>query len=179
MNASDPHHELLTTLFRELFQTERSASLHPRREAGRFDDSAPPAVALCAVCEHATKVLTELPDVARKEGLPDSYSGRSIGALLSAARDAVIDRVVDTERSYRATLLGLRHGVDLVMLIRHVAHATGRTALAEYCIRWLETRNSLVEQVARCLAWFAANPDVAVRSPVPLRFRGEPARHAR
>lgn len=157
------HHELLTTLMRELFQTEQSAERHPVREAERLGDSAP-AQAMRAVSEHARRVLAELPAVATGHELPDSAVGRGVGLLFSRVRDTIADKLVDAERSYRGTLLGMRHGVDLVRLIRHVADASGQVEVAGFATRWLEEREPLVAAVEQALSWFAQHPDVSVHS---------------
>src|SRR5690242_9013689 len=116
--------ELLERLFHELFQSEASASRHPRREAQRLG-ATPPAHALIAVARHASRALAELPDLARASGLPVSDLGRRLGVLFSRARQLVFDRLVDSEKSYRGTLLGMRHGLDLVHLLREVADREG------------------------------------------------------
>lgn len=158
---SAKRHELLESLFHELFQTETSATKHPAREARRFGTS-PPGRALRAVAEHANRALASLPAVAAESGLPVSGTGSRIGALLSRLRQLVADRLVDTERSYRGTLLGLRHGVDLVHLVREVADREGIDALVQWCDDWLIERTPLVECVAGELAWFAEEPSVAL-----------------
>ena len=43
-------------------------------------------------------------------------------------RHFVVDRFVDVEQSYRGTLLGMRHGLDLVRLLREVADDEGDIA---------------------------------------------------
>lgn len=152
--------ELLKTLTHELFQTERSADVHPQREADRLGD-VPPAEALRTVSAHAREVLQELPALAKKHGLPDSFAGQAIGEFFSDMRQLVADRLIDPERSYRGTLLGLRHGLDLVELIRQVARVRGNGELADWCAGWLAKRQPLVDAVAAQLAWFAQFPDQA------------------
>jgi hypothetical protein len=147
----------MATLWEEFNQTERSAKRHPAREAERLDGT-PPAVALRAVSEHATRVLTELDTVAWVENLSSGTIGRAVGELFTNAREMVTDRIMDAERSYRATLLGMRHGVDLVKLVREVARARGRMELDEFCTRWLAERQPLVAGVEHAMAWFATHP---------------------
>lgn len=182
-----PEHALLVTLFRELFQTERSAQLHPLREAKRLGD-APPAAALRAVSEHATRVLAELPALAEENDLPVSKLGKSIGTLLSNAREFVIDQLVEAERSYRGTLAGVRHGVDLVELIHHVAEVQGKRELADWSTAWLRERKPLVDELVKSLQWFAQRPKEATARSLPLQLIGQlksllphlgrPGRHA-
>jgi hypothetical protein len=156
-------HTWLANLVRELFQTEQSAKLHPVVEAERLGD-VPPATVLRAVAAHATEALAELPPLVERHRLPDSPGGRAVGAAFSAVRDHLADLLLTRETSYRGTLLGMRHGVDLVELVQYVAREDGDAALADWCAAWLERRRPLVEAAARELAWFAANPAPA-RAP--------------
>lgn len=156
-------HAWLSILVHELFQTERSAKVHPLVEAERLGD-VPPAQVLRAVAAHAELALAELPPLVKRHQLPDSKLGRLVGSTFSALRDRMFDLMLTAEKSYRGTLLGMRHGVDCVALIRYVAREDGDQILAEWCDRWLERRRALVEEAARELAWFAANPDRA-RAP--------------
>jgi hypothetical protein len=157
------HHDLLVTLTRELFQSERSASLHPLREAERLGD-VPPAHALRRVAEHAGGILERLPDLARAHRLPVSHAGKRIGELFSDVRELFADRLIDPERSYRGTILGMRHGIDLVALLGATASAAGDEELAGFCAVWREERLPLVEACAEQLAWFATHPAAARRS---------------
>ncbi|WP_437577437.1 hypothetical protein [Sorangium sp. So ce887] len=153
----------LANLVRELFQTERSAKAHPLVEAERLGD-VPPAHALRAISAHADAVLSELPSLFGERGLPVSVGGSAVGQAFSVLRDHIADQLLSAERSYRGTLLGMRHGVDLVELIQYVAAAEGDTLLAAWCGRWLSTRRPLVEAAASELAWFAARPARATRA---------------
>ncbi|MFO0576531.1 MAG: hypothetical protein U1A78_21205 [Polyangia bacterium] len=157
----DRSHQLLQTLFHELFQTEQSAALHPEREARRLG-TVPPADALRQVAEHARRVLVELPELASRRQLPVSRIGQMMGRMFSHARTWFADHLIQPERSYRGTLLGMRHGVDLVTLIRDSALVEGDAELAEWCARWLLEREPLVEAVAAQLQWFAETPDAAL-----------------
>lgn len=168
-------HALLRSLFRELFQSERSAMKHPRREAERLGGG-PPAQALEAVTDHAKRVFAELCATARTSNVPVSRAGMAIGSLFSIARHFVLDRAVDAERSYRATLLGIRHGVDVVKLVRKIADASGRVELAGFCTRWLEEREPLIERVESAMGWFAEHPQRAAEMP---RARRKRQRHQR
>jgi hypothetical protein len=159
---------LLASLMTELFQSERSALVHPRREADRLG-SAPPAQAMRAVSEHAGRMGDDLRAVARGSDLGVSRIGVAIGSVLSTMRAMVADRLVDRERSYRATLLGMRHGVDLVKMIQRVADAAGVVELGGFCARWLEERQPLVERVEQAMGWFAEHPVQAAETPRLLR----------
>ncbi|MGK3968043.1 hypothetical protein WMF38_28245 [Sorangium sp. So ce118] len=153
----------LANLARELFQTEHSARTHPLVEAERLGD-VPPAQAMRAVSAHAEAVLAELPSLMAERGLPVSAGGSAVGEAFSVLRDHLADHLLSTEKSYRGTLLGMRHGIDLVELIQYVATAEGDTLLAAWCARWLSARRPLVEAAVGELAWFAARPARARRA---------------
>lgn len=153
--------KLLQTLFIELFQTERSADVHSRREARRLGVE-PPAQALRAVASHAHGALLEISALAASRGFSAAHVGVAIGSLFSTIRDLLADRLIDRERSYRGTLLGMRHGQDLVRSLRDVARAAGDADLAAYCEAWLAARAPLVAAVATQLSWFATHPDRAL-----------------
>jgi hypothetical protein len=159
----DREHAFLSNLVRELFQTEQSAKTHPLVEAERLGDI-PPAHALRAVSAHAEVVLAELPSLMRARSLPVSAGGRATGKMFSVVRDHFADVMLSTEKSYRGTLLGMHHGIDLVELIHHVAIADGDPELALWCARWLDTRKPLVEDAIRATAWFAAHPTRATEA---------------
>ncbi|EYF05121.1 hypothetical protein [Chondromyces apiculatus] len=166
-----PEQEWLSGLVRELFQTEKSAKTHPIVEADRLGD-VPPAQALRAVAAHAERAFADLPTLAQIHDLPDSDGGTAVGAAFSALRDSMGDLLLTAEKSYRGTVLGMRHGVDLVELVQHVAAHHGDKTLAVWCTRWLSERRPLVEACARELAWFAANPERAAEPAKdnPLAF---------
>jgi hypothetical protein len=161
--------KLLRTLGRELFQTETSAVWHGRREARRLG-AVPPAWALAGVADHAEGVLRQLPGLAKQHDMPASGGGHLTGRLFSAARHLVADRFIDTERSYRGTLLGMRHGIDLVHMLRHVAKQLGDRALVDWCRGWIDVRSDLVARVEEELAWFAKHPDAARARPGRARM---------
>ncbi|MET0285736.1 MAG: hypothetical protein ABW352_14750 [Polyangiales bacterium] len=154
---------LLNNLTREIFQTETSAVRHGQREAERYDAGAPPAHALRAVSTHAERVLIELPGLAERAGLIISKGGILVGELFSQGRDKLADLLIDRERSYRGTLLGMRHGIDLFRLTQEFADAANNYELRDFAKQWLEERTPLVQRVDEELRWFAQNPDVAVQ----------------
>lgn len=151
---------LLESLTRELAQEETSASVHTRKEAARLRDT-PLASALLAVAEHAEERLAALPDAMRQ---PTNVLGEAAGRAFSFVRDLIVDRTLTRERSYRGTLLGMRHGLDLVKALRDVAVATGEQTIANWCEAWLATREPLVERAAELSAWFAAHRETAMES---------------
>jgi len=167
MKHTETHRELLVSLFGELRQTERSAEVHCAREARRLDGA--PREALLAVSSHAAEINRQLPDLLRTESLPEGGLGRRIGSLLSTIREVVADRLIDRERSYRATLLGLRHGADVIRMIRHVADASGRVEIGGFCARWLHEREPLVGRVEHAMSWFSHHPEDAIEAALPWR----------
>ena len=158
---ADALQELLHTLFIELFQTEQSADVHSRREADRLG-SEPPAKALRAVADHAHAALIEFSALAEPRGFSATRGGMVVGSFFSLVRNLLADRLIDRERSYRGTLLGMRHGMDVVRSIHFVANAAGDTALVAALDNWLRVRAPLVNNVAAELAWFAINPEHAL-----------------
>jgi hypothetical protein len=156
--------DLIGALFPEFFQTERSAERHPELEAQRLSDT-PLAEPLRAVSKHATASLAELSRLAAARGHEGSRFGARIGRLFSTIRDRFADHLIDAERSYRGTLLGIRHGVDLVSLVAAAARARGDAELADFCAGWLQTRTRLVDELQQRLAWFAEHPERARAHP--------------
>jgi hypothetical protein len=160
---------LLPSLMTELFQTERSAYRHPIREAKRLGD-VPPAIALRAVAAHANEVLDELPKMARARGVKAAGVGTIIGETFSDVRHFFADRLIDRERSYRGTLLGMRHGIDLVRLLRAAAEDEADAELVSWCDRWLDVRERLVAGVEGELDWFGHHQSFAAHLAIPLRI---------
>lgn len=165
--AKDPSAELLKSLFYELFQTERSAEKHTLREAERLG-SAPPARALVRVAEHAEAMKPIWQDLAQRAGFAPATAGKAIGDFFSELRERVVDHTLHRERSYRMTLVGMRHGVDLVRSMFELARRMGRSEIEHWCRRWLLERQPLVDAVAVQLSWFAEHPAEALEPARPL-----------
>ena len=164
MAHSHPTDVLLERLTREFFQTETSAVLHCRREADRYPDSAY-ATPFREVANHAERILREFVPLARKEELPVSAGGTIVGTLFSQARDSFADKLISAERSYRGTMLGMRHGFDLVQLLAATARRRGRAELAQFFETWLRTRQPLLERCEAGFEWFAEHADRANERP--------------
>lgn len=154
---------LVDSLFGELFQTERSAVRHCAIEADRLGPT-PPAVALLAVWSHATRAEATLMQHAERRGVELGGVGKAVGALFSIVRDDVADFTLTAEQSYRGTLLGIRHGCDVVAFAAAAAEIEGDAALTAWCAEWLRARWPLVEHCARALTWFASHPQRALRN---------------
>jgi hypothetical protein len=156
--------ELERKLCRELSQSEHSAIVHPRREARRLGDT-PPGDALRAISAHAQAMRPRLDALLEKRSTPGGVRiGQLVGELFSRARQFVGDRLIDTERSYRGTLLGLDHGADIVRLLAAIADHDGDARLAAFCAEWLEQRLALIDRARRELEWFAREPRAALVS---------------
>ena len=165
-DRTQPAQELLRSLMRELFQTEHSAQTHCRVEAERLGQS-PAARALEAIARHADAVMEELPIRAKHHALPVSAGGLAVGEMFSQIRRHLADLLMDQETSYRATLLGVRHGLDVMKMFQEAAVAAGQDELAEWCDRIWQARAPLVESCAQQLSWFAQNPEQAVTQVRP------------
>ena len=87
-----------------------------------------------------------------------------MGATFSALRRWIFDHLLHRERSYRGTLLGLRHGIDLVRLVGHLADELGEVELSVWCDQWLERRLGRIEAAEEQLAWFARHAETAAEA---------------
>lgn len=155
---TEPTDRLRQKLCRELAQSEHDARLHTRREAKRLGDI-PPADALLAIARHSD-IMNEVLEVTCP---PTGVKlGRAVGEFFSATRHFVVDRFLDSERSFRMTLLGLEHGVDVARLLRVVAADQGHVKLALVCDELVRDRSALIDQARYTLSWFAANPALAL-----------------
>ena len=166
-NRDEKARTLLRRLGRELFQAETSARLHCRREADRLGD-VPPAAPLRAAAQHADDALRTMTKNTARQELPLSVAGAVVGLAFSVARDLVIDRFFTSEQSYRGTLLGMKHGVDLVKMMNQLAQRQGDIELIQWTDNWLRERESLVQDAEAQLSWFADHTNVAARVARPL-----------
>jgi hypothetical protein len=163
-SSMDDLHKLRAKLCRELAQSEHSADVHTRREARRLGD-VPPANALLALGEHASAEGPRFDAVAcEKQPEKNLQFARAIGEVFSALRHLVFDRVIDTERSYRGTLLGFRHGIDAARLLREVAVRLNDMNLVDFIDAWMPRRLELLHAAERTLSWFADSPSRAIQS---------------
>lgn len=149
-------------LCRELAQSERDARLHTRREARRLGE-VPPALALRAIAAHAEGVRPRFEALVGRDQPFGTLLGYTVAAMFSGARHLLLDRVIDRERSYRATLLGLYHGVDVARLLRDVCARGGDVYLARFCDELVAERGVLLEQAQHALGWYADAPKQALR----------------
>lgn len=164
---------LCAKLCRELAQSERSAVLHTRREARRLGD-VPPARALLSIGAHAEQQRARFDGLLVKRDVQSTVLARLVGDLFWSLRHAIFDRLVESERSYRGTLLGLRHGIDVARLLREVALREGDARLMRFCDEWLVERLCLLETAEQELAWFAETPDRALRPTFEIALPDAP-----
>ncbi len=142
---------LLEKLIREILRAETQAVDHPVRELKRIGE-VPPVATLQDVATHAVAMRERFIDVLHANEL--AFHRGTFGATLATLRHLVIDRVIDAERSYRTALFDLRHGIDVVKLLRAVAWRVELFGLIRWCDDWLGARRTLVARVEAQLAWF-------------------------
>jgi hypothetical protein len=160
----DDLEKLRGKLCRELAQSERSADVHTRREARRLGDAAP-ARALLALGSHAREERPRFDALTRNRQADTGLQfARAVGQAFSTLRHFLFDRLIDTERSYRGTLLGFRHGLDTARLLREVSARLGDVHMVGFIDEWMPRRLELVHDAERALAWFAETPKHAVQS---------------
>ena len=154
---------LLEKLIREILRVEAQTIDQPVREAKRIGSEAPPVLALREVATHATAMRARFVDVLHRNEIP--FHKGSLGATLATLRHFVVDRVIDAERSFRTALLDLRHGTDVVKLLREVSRRGELFGVIRWCDDWLGARRTLVARVEAQLAWFAEQETLATRAP--------------
>jgi hypothetical protein len=158
--------ELREKLCRELAQSEHDAVVHCTREARRYG-ALPPGQAFRAIAAHAKENRPRLKAVWGAKQRLGIRAGRAVGEVFSMLRHAAVDWAIDAERSYRATLLGLRHGLDAARLLREVLIQQQDDDARRRCDQLIEGRDRLLSRAEHRLRWFAEHPEVALRSSRP------------
>ena len=153
----------LGRIVREVWRAEVVMIEHAAREARRLGEDAPPAIALCAIAEHAAAMQPRFTTVITGHELPLVRSG--LGASLAMLRDRIVDRIVQGERAYRIAMLDLRHGLDIVKLLREATRNDRLLGVIRWCDDWMSARRPLVARAERELAWFSEAPAHADASP--------------
>lgn len=146
---------LLDKLLRELVRSEQQTIDHVPREARRLGD-VPPVQALRDVADHAVALRPRFHQMLDGHNLTSAKQG--VAATLASLRQLVTERIQDPERAYRGALLELRHGLDVVRVLRDVARLEELFALIRWCDDYLGARRTLVARVEAQLAWFAEQP---------------------
>jgi len=165
MTVSKETKDFLEATLLELFQAERSAARHPLIESERLA-ATPPGGTMEEISLHADSQLDELTELARLRGIAHSPAAQALGRAFSVLRDNLTDLTTTTEQSYRLTMLGVRHGIDLVRVLRELANAAEDTALRTWSEKWLLRRVELIERAEMELRWFVENP---ARAMAPVR----------
>jgi hypothetical protein len=153
---------LLEKLLRELVRVEDASIAASLREARRLG-AVPPVESLRAIGNHATGMRRRFARVCEWHGLQAGRS--SLQATFGAVRHLVTDRGHDPERAYRAALLGQRHALDVVAVLREVAMADRLFALIRWCDDWLGERRAHVARAQAQLAWFAGGAPPVAAAP--------------
>ncbi|MBX3233457.1 MAG: hypothetical protein KIT84_37800 [Labilithrix sp.] len=162
--SSPPSSRLSPSLLAELYELEEDAYRLAIREAKRIG-SGPPAAALRAVAAHASESLDDLRTKARERRVRIGSLGALALDTLHRLRDVAVDPFVDHEHAYRRALTALHRSIDLVRVEEAAAREEGDDALADWCMRWLRTRERLVGAASDELAWFGRHPFFARLAP--------------
>ena len=177
--AIEPERQhFLNKLVREVVRAELTVIEHAAREARRIGDEAPPTIALRAAAAHGAAMLPRFTSLLSGYDIPIRRGG--LGAALSMLRDLNVDRIVQGQRANRIALLDLRHGVDLVKLLREIARGDQLLGVIRWCDDWLGSRRTLVAHAERQLAWFSEAPALAdasahtEREPEIAEIRADP-----
>jgi hypothetical protein len=159
---------LLDKLLRELVRSEAQAIEHAPREGRRLGE-VPPVAALREVAAHAVEMRPRFHQLLEGHNLTTAKHG--VAATLATLRQLVTDRISEPERAYRGALLDLRHGLDVVRVLRDVARLEELFALIRWCDDHLAARRTLVARVEAQLAWFAEQPSLP-QAPQPDGISG-------
>ena len=163
MAFGDDTHRLLEKLLRETGRAEAHAMEAPEREARRIG-ACPPVAALVDIAEHAEQMQRRFDRMLEGHELQLHVTRGALGSTLTSLRHLVVDRVVNAERAYRTALLDLRHGIEVVKLLREITRRHMLFGLVRWCDDWLGARRTLVARAEAQLSWFtdqetlAANP---------------------
>lgn len=174
MPTSKEAQDLLGALARELLSSERGASRHARLEAERLGQS-PPGVIMDEIAIHAERSLEQVEEWARRRGIRSAVSESVASRALTNVRERFSELAMSVEQSYRMSLLGMRHSVDLIRLIRELAVLADDRDLREWSERWSLRRLDLLEQAEMALGWFAEHPGRALE-PVKSTLVAQVAR---
>lgn len=150
----DENRRLLQKLVRETARSEAQAVDHPVREGKRIGPM-PPVLALQAVADHATQMQERFAAMLDAHDLGPTLPRGGLSAALVSLRHLVVDRVVDPERAYRTALLDLRHGLEVVKLLRELARREMLFGLIRWADDWLGARRTHVARAEAQLGWFA------------------------
>jgi hypothetical protein len=160
---ADPLKKLREKLCRELAQSEYDANVHCDREARRYG-ARPPGQAMRLIAVHARDMRAQLEPLWRDEQTAGMRAGQVVGEVFSAVRHFAVDWAIDAERSYRATLLGVQHGIGVAQLLHHVLRKQRDTVALRACDKLIDGRTRLLSRAEDRLDWFADHANIALRS---------------
>jgi hypothetical protein len=152
---------LYDKLSREVLQSEHDAHLHSFREAQRQDG--PPARILTTIGYHAQRTEPELRKLVTARQPFTAVLALAVAKAFSNVRYYAADHLLARERTYRATLLGLRHGLDAAYLLRAAADRAQRTEVHDFCDRLIAEREPLLNSAVEVITWFADHPSFAMQ----------------
>ena len=150
-NSTSDRRRLLEKLLRECLRSEIDALEAGPREAKRIGES-PPVEALREIARHAEAMQPRLRHALEAHELEIHRGG--ISSTLTSLRHFVADRFQDPERAYRGALLELRHGVEVVRVLRELSRLEELFGVIRWCDDWLSVRRTLVSRVEAQLCWF-------------------------
>ncbi|MFT3693789.1 MAG: hypothetical protein QM831_11650 [Kofleriaceae bacterium] len=148
--------DLFRKLGREFLQAERDCRLHTRREARRQGRGAP-ADALLSIAAHADQVEPRIEQLLGNASV-GVLAARFVAHSFSDLRYGLVDRLMQRERTYRATLLGIRHGLDAGYLLTELALRSQFATSHAFLEEALEVRARMLAVAVQALAWFAEHP---------------------
>jgi hypothetical protein len=154
MAFGDDNRRLLEKLIRETVRAEAQAMEAPAREARRIG-ATPPIAALADIAEHAEAMQRRFETMLDGHELQLHVTRGALGSTLTSLRHLVVDRVGNGERAFRTTLLDLRHGIEVVKLLREITRRHTLFGLVRWCDDWLGARRTLVARAEAQLSWFA------------------------
>lgn len=158
--SRDAIEELHDRLLRELAESERETGLHCRHEAGRHEGEV--ADILHEIAAHAEQTEARIrAQIASAPPIAELFTN-AVSRTVSSIRTLGVDRVIAHERSYRATLLGVRQSLDTAHLLLAAAERAFRPQIKSLCEAMIAIREPLVARAADAMIWFVDHPSDAL-----------------
>lgn len=150
-------------LLHELLCEEESTLQRARRDAARYD-GVELGEPFGEIARHAEGTLPHVAALARARGASKRRTSHFLQRLVGKAKDLYRDRFVSAERAYRKTISRIRHGIDLVRLLRGSAEVAGDEELLAFCTEWMKRRGAMVATLVEQIEWFADRPRVSMET---------------
>jgi hypothetical protein len=150
---------LLDRLLIEVDRAERGIAICAEAEGDEVGE-VEPGDALRAIAAHARASARLIAPLLPPR--PAARTAVALAALARALRRLVVIRVLDGERAYRAVLADVHRQLDVVHLIRAIAHREALAGVVGWCDAWLALRTPMLARAGRALAWFADDPVLAL-----------------